>query len=66
MTQGARTKHIDIRMHYIREYVEDGILKIIFVRSKDNEADIFTKNVTEELHKKHTFWELENFCLYIA
>ena len=39
-------------MYIIREYVEDKIVKIIFVNLKDNEADIFMKDVAEELHKK--------------
>jgi hypothetical protein len=49
-----RTKHIDTRFHFVRGYVEENILKIVFVRSEDNDADIFTKNVTEELFKKHS------------
>ena len=60
MTQGARTKHIDKRMHYIRKYVRDGIVNIIYVKTKDNEADIFTKNVTWESHKKHSFKCMED------
>jgi hypothetical protein len=32
---------------------EDGILKVIFVKSEDNDADIFTKNTNEELFHKH-------------
>jgi hypothetical protein len=49
-----RTKHIDTRYHFVRGYVEENILKIVFVRSEDNDADMFTKNVTEELFKKHS------------
>jgi hypothetical protein len=49
-----RTIHIDIRQHFVRGYVEDDILKIVFVRSEDNDADMFTKNVTEELFKNHS------------
>jgi hypothetical protein len=30
-----RTKHIDIRQHFVREFIEDGILKVIFVKSED-------------------------------
>ena len=51
---GQRTKHIDIRTHFIREYIEDGIIKVIFIRTDDNVADIFTKNTTEELYDKHS------------
>ena len=28
----------------MREYEENGVIKIIFVRSADNESDIMTKN----------------------
>jgi hypothetical protein len=53
-TAGQRTKHIDIRVHYVREYIRDGIIKIEFVRSENNDADILTKNTTEELFKFHS------------
>jgi hypothetical protein len=49
-----RTKHIDTRYHFFREYVEVGILKIKFVRSENNHADIFTKNTSVEIFKKMT------------
>ena len=48
-----RTKHIDVRYHFVREYVEHGIVKIIFVRSAENKSDPFTKNVSKELFDKH-------------
>jgi hypothetical protein len=48
-TTSQHTKHIDIRQHFVREFIEDDILKVIFVKSEDNDADIFTKNTTEEL-----------------
>ena len=48
-----RTKHISIRQHFVRQYVEDGTVKIVFVKSKLNDADIFTKNLSKELFEKH-------------
>ena len=48
-----RTKHIDTRYHLVREFIEDEILKVIFVRSCENTADIFTKNVDERTYIKH-------------
>ena len=48
-----RTKHISVRQHFIREFVEDGIIKVIFVKSRNNDADIFTKNLSRELFEKH-------------
>jgi hypothetical protein len=49
-----RTKHISIRRHFVSGYIEDNILKVVFVRSEDNDADMFTKNVTEDLYIKHS------------
>ncbi len=45
---------MDIRYKFVNEYVEDGIVKIIFVKSKENDADIFTKNLHGELHATHS------------
>jgi hypothetical protein len=50
---GQRTKHIDIRAHFLREYIESGVLKVVFIRSEDNDADILTKNTPEELFHSH-------------
>jgi hypothetical protein len=52
-TTSQRMKHVDTRYHFVRNFIEDGILKVQFVRSAENEADIFTKNVTTDLFVKH-------------
>ena len=39
----ARTKHIDIRHHFIREAIEDRKLSVVYIPTDDNPADIFTK-----------------------
>ena len=49
----SRTKHVDIRTKYVNQYVEDGIIKVVFVKSEDNVADIFTKNLSSVLHNAH-------------
>ena len=49
----SRTKHVDIRTRYVNDYVDDGFIKIIFVRSEENDADIFTKNTSGEIQKRH-------------
>ena len=46
-------KHVDIRAHYVRQYVEDGTVKIFFVKSENNSADSYTKNVSSDLYKRH-------------
>ena len=53
-TTGNRTKHIDTRYHFVREYIEDGIVKVVFVRSEKNDADLFTKKLNGETFKKHS------------
>ena len=40
-----RSKHIDIRYHYIRKVIEDGIVEVCFIDGSDNPADLFTKNL---------------------
>jgi hypothetical protein len=39
----ARTKHIEIDFHFVRDTVSKKILRIQFISSKDQLADIFTK-----------------------
>jgi hypothetical protein len=46
------TRHVS-RYHFVREFIEDGFIKIEFVRSVENESDLFTKNVNQELYAKH-------------
>ena len=41
--QHFRTKHIEIRHHFIRELIEDGTLTLEFIHTNDQEADLFTK-----------------------
>jgi hypothetical protein len=53
-TSGGRTKHIDTRYHFVREFVEDGKVKVTFVRTHLNTADVMTKNVSSDLYKRHT------------
>ena len=44
--QHSRTKHIEIRHHFIREPVEDGTLTPEFIDADDQKADLFTKPLT--------------------
>ena len=45
--QHSRTKHIDIKYHFIREHVMNGIVELHFVPSEKQIADIFTKPLDE-------------------
>ena len=35
------TKHVDVHTKYINQYCEDDVVKIVFVESANNDADIF-------------------------
>ncbi|KAJ3002436.1 hypothetical protein NUW54_g5847 [Trametes sanguinea] len=41
----SRSKHIDIRYHAIREYIENKQIEVYFVDGSNNPADLFTKNL---------------------
>jgi hypothetical protein len=41
--QHSRTKHIDIRHHFIRDFVEEKIVTLEHVSTEEQLADIFTK-----------------------
>ena len=43
--QERRTKHIDIRYHFIRQKVEEGEVELFFVPGNTNPADLLTKNL---------------------
>ncbi|GJT11092.1 hypothetical protein Tco_0858134 [Tanacetum coccineum] len=46
--QHSRSKHIDIRYHFIKEQVENGVIELYFVRTEYQLADIFTKALCRE------------------
>ncbi|GJT29700.1 retrovirus-related pol polyprotein from transposon TNT 1-94 [Tanacetum coccineum] len=46
--QYSRAKHIDVRYHFIKEQVENGIVELYFVRTEYQLADIFTKPLPRE------------------
>ena len=59
-TTSDRTKYIDIRTSFVKEYQQVGKIIIKFVKSEDSEADVFTKNTTKVIfqdHKKELVWD---------
>ncbi|GJS77628.1 retrovirus-related pol polyprotein from transposon TNT 1-94 [Tanacetum coccineum] len=46
--QHSRTKHIDVRYHFIKEQVEKGIVELFFVGTEYQLADLFTKALSED------------------
>ncbi|GJR74177.1 retrovirus-related pol polyprotein from transposon TNT 1-94 [Tanacetum coccineum] len=49
--QHSRTKHIDVRYHFIKEHVEKGIVELFFVGTEYQLADLFTKALSEDRFK---------------
>jgi hypothetical protein len=60
-SSGVHNRHIDTRYHFILEHVEDGFIKIIFVRTNENDEDIFTKKMNKETYEKHVVKFLGNW-----
>nr|GEV43048.1 ribonuclease H-like domain-containing protein [Tanacetum cinerariifolium] len=46
--QHSRSKHIDIRYHFIKEHVENGVIELYFVNTQYQLADLFTKALGRE------------------
>ena len=40
-----RTKHIDVKYHYVRDFISQGKLKVCKISTHDNPADMMTKPV---------------------
>ena len=52
---GRRTRHIGVKHHIVRDPVEEGLVRIVYVGSEEQHADILTNAVnvrTFELHAK--------------
>jgi hypothetical protein len=40
-----RTKHIDIHCHFVRDIIEQGLVKVCKINTHDNPADMMTKSI---------------------
>lgn len=49
-----RTKHIDVRHHYVREAVKEGIIIVKYRPTNDMVADVLTKALPINKHKMYT------------
>ncbi|GJV70039.1 retrovirus-related pol polyprotein from transposon TNT 1-94 [Tanacetum coccineum] len=71
--QHSKTKHIDIRYHFIKEHVEKGTVELYFVGTAYQLADLFTKvlpkerfeylkeedrRITEDQEAKDRYWKI--------
>ncbi|GKB95000.1 integrase, catalytic region, zinc finger, CCHC-type containing protein, partial [Tanacetum coccineum] len=46
--QHSRSKHIDIRFHFIKEHVKNGVIELYFVNTEYQVVDIFTNALARE------------------
>ena len=52
LVQHSRTKHIDVRHHFIRDHQQNGDISIESIGTEDQLADIFTKPLDEKRYCK--------------
>ena len=60
--QHSRSKHIDIKHHFIRDDIQKGDIELSFVNIEDQIADIFLKLLAED-----HFYYIKNLlkaCIY--
>ena len=48
-----RTKHIDVKYHFIRESTQSGLIQLIYIPTDEMVADILTKALPRDRHEKH-------------
>ena len=45
LVQHSKSKHIEIRYHFIKDLVEDKVVCLEFIHTKNQKVDIFTKTL---------------------
>ncbi|CAL5372261.1 unnamed protein product [Camellia sinensis] len=48
----GRSKHIDVRYHFLRDLCKDGVIELEFCKSGDQAADILTKPLKQPVFEK--------------
>ena len=48
-----KSKHIDTRHHFIRQAVQEGLIRLQYINTGDNIADILTKSTTSNTFQTH-------------
>ena len=50
---GGNTKHIDVRILHVRDHKDKGLIKVEWIPTATNEADVSTKNTMQADYNKH-------------
>jgi hypothetical protein len=53
-TIGGRTRHVDVRMNFLRELKEDGLSVTDWISGESNPSDLFTKNLAGPVFENHS------------
>lgn len=53
-----KSKHIQVRYHFVRQQVEEGVINLAKVHTKDQLADLLNKS-----HHKTSHWYLLKFII---
>jgi hypothetical protein len=53
VSSGVRTRQTATRYHFIREHVEDGFIKIVFVKTDYNDSYLFNKNGNKDTYERY-------------
>ena len=51
----GRTKHIEIRYHFVREAHQNGAIRLTYLPTAAMTADILTKSLPKETHQQHVY-----------
>jgi hypothetical protein len=49
----SRSKHIDVKYHFIRNSYQNGLIELAYIPTAEMVADILTKALPREKHEKH-------------
>ena len=52
-TVGGRTRHVDVRMHFLRELKEEGVIITEWISGEKNPSYLFTKNLQGPAFERH-------------
>ena len=51
-THHAKTKHVDVQLHFIRDHIEKGDFEVVYCPTEDMIADITTKALARDRHAR--------------
>ena len=55
---GGRTRHVEVKQHFLRDMKEQGLIRVEWLPTAENDSDLFTKNLGGPEFNKHT----ESYC----